>query len=95
MKISDELVQHVARLARLDLAPEAAAAFADQLGQILDYVEALDRVDTEGVAPTSHAARLVNALRDDTLRDHLSLEEALANAPEHDGDTFLVPRVIG
>jgi aspartyl-tRNA(Asn)/glutamyl-tRNA(Gln) amidotransferase subunit C len=95
MKITREQVLHVARLARLDLDDESVERFVDQLGQILDYVDTLNRVDTEGVPPTSHAIRLINALREDEERPHLSLDDTLANAPEHDENTFIVPRVIG
>lgn len=94
MKISKEEVQHVARLARLDLDEAAIEKFSGQIGDILDYVDALNRVDTDGVAPTSHAISLTNAFREDEVKAHLSREKALANAPEQEDGTFVVPKII-
>lgn len=94
MKISKQEVQHVADLARLELDKAAIQKFADQLGNILAYVDKLKRVDTQGVAPTSHAISLTNAFREDEVVEHLEREQSLANAPEKEGGTFLVPRVI-
>ncbi len=95
MAIDRDQVLHVARLARLDLEDASVDTLVAQLGQILDYVEALNGVDTTGVKPTSHAISLTNALREDEERPHLDIESALGNAPERDDDTFLVPKVIG
>jgi aspartyl-tRNA(Asn)/glutamyl-tRNA(Gln) amidotransferase subunit C len=94
MKISREEVTHVAQLARLELDDEALEQFSRQLGTILEYVEKLNQVDTGGVVPTSHAISLTNAFRDDEGHDHLSTDEALANAPDKDDGGFLVPKVI-
>lgn len=94
MKITKTEVEHVAHLARLELDAEAIERFAGQIGDILAYVDKLKKVDTEGVAPTSHAISLTNAFRDDEVRDHLDREQSLANAPEKGDGTFLVPRVI-
>ncbi len=95
MKISKEEVLHVAQLARLKLSTEAVETFAGQMADILDYVDTLNQVDTSGVRPTSHAISLTNALREDTPAGQLDRKEALANAPESDTATFIVPRIIG
>ena len=96
MNITKEEVQHVARLARLTLDDERLEAMADQIGTILAYMETLNRIDTTGVEPASHAVSAAKTpVRDDTPRGHLAHDEALANAPEKDGESFLVPRVIG
>lgn len=94
MKISQEEVTHVAQLARLELDEGALEQFSRQLGTILEYVEKLNQVDTQGVVPTSHAISLTNAFRDDDGYNHLSTNEALANAPDKDEDGFLVPKII-
>lgn len=94
MNITKDQVLHVARLARLDLDADSVDTFVEQLGQILDYVEALNRVDTEGVRPTSHAIDLTNAVRKDEERPQLDVDSALSNAPERDDETFIVPKVI-
>lgn len=95
MGISREEVRRVARLARLDLAEDVLDTMAEQLDGILGYMETLNRVDTEGIAPTAHAVSLTTPLREDERRPHLKRDAALANAPERDEETFLVPRVIG
>ena len=95
MKISKEDVIHVAHLARLELDEAAVEKFSHQIGTILDYVDTLNRLDTTGVSPTSHAIFLTNAFREDEIKKHLDLELALFNAPEKNEGTFSVPRVIG
>jgi aspartyl-tRNA(Asn)/glutamyl-tRNA(Gln) amidotransferase subunit C len=94
MKISKQEVNHVAQLARLELDPEAVEKMAEQIGTILDYINSLKQVDTEGVPPTSHAIALSNAFREDRLGEHLTPERSLANAPEAEEGAFIVPKVI-
>lgn len=67
MKLSKQAVAHVARLARLGLTDEEAKQYAEQLSSILDYVEQLKRVDTEGIEPTAQVTGLENILRDDVV----------------------------
>jgi aspartyl-tRNA(Asn)/glutamyl-tRNA(Gln) amidotransferase subunit C len=95
MKISKEEVLYVAHLARLELDDAAVEKFADQIDTILDYVDKLKRVDTTNVKPTSHAIALSNAFREDEEREHLDRELALANAPEKEDGSFVVPKVVG
>ncbi len=95
MKITREDVTYVAELARIDLPDEAIDKFAHQIGDILDYVDLLKQVPTEGVAPTSHAISLTNAFRDDKVRAPADPEISLANAPESEDGQFVVPKVIG
>ncbi len=95
MKISKNDVIHVAHLARLELDDATVDKFSHQVGTILDYVDTLNRLDTTGVSPTSHAIFLTNAFRKDEIKQHLDLNLALSNAPEKEDGTFTVPRVIG
>ena len=95
MKITKEELLHVAHLARLDLDDAAIEKFVDQIGTILAYVDQLKSVDTADVRPTSHAIALTNAFREDILKDHLDTETALANAPEKDDGSFIVPKGVG
>ena len=95
MKITQEEVQRVAALARLELSADEVVRMTGQLDRILSYVAKLDELDTTGVAPTTHTQAVVNAFREDEVRPSLSLEQALANAAEHSADAFVVPRVIG
>jgi aspartyl-tRNA(Asn)/glutamyl-tRNA(Gln) amidotransferase subunit C len=92
--ISEEHVEHVARLARLALQPEETRRFTEQLNAILTYMEQLNAVPTEGVEPTAHVLDLVNVFRDDAVCQTLSAEEALANAPETAQHYFVVPRIV-
>jgi len=95
MKITKEEVLYVARLARLDLAEESVEKFAGQIDEILGYIEKLKQVDTEGIQPTSHAISLTNAFRDDEEKEPIQRELALANAPEQEEGSFVVPKVVG
>jgi aspartyl-tRNA(Asn)/glutamyl-tRNA(Gln) amidotransferase subunit C len=95
MKITREDVIHVADLARLEPDEASIDKFVMQIALILDYVDTLNQVDTEGVNPTSHAISLTNAFRNDEARDRFSTERALSNAPKIENGTFVVPRVIG
>jgi len=95
MKITREEVRHVARLARLELEDAVVDTMAEQLGGILEYMDTLNRVDTQGIAPTAHAVSLTTPLRADERQPHLDREAALANAPERDEESFIVPKIIG
>ena len=94
MKLTPQEVRHVAKLARLHIAPQAVEKLADQLASILDYVEKMNEVDTRDVTATSHAVALTNALREDEVHDHLTRESALDNAPLREAGSFVVPKVI-
>lgn len=94
MKITNKEVLYVAHLARLELDDGSVAKFADQIGTVLEYVDQLKQVDTEGIPPTSHAISLTNVFREDVEGEHLDRDLVLANAPEKEDGSFLVPRVI-
>jgi aspartyl-tRNA(Asn)/glutamyl-tRNA(Gln) amidotransferase subunit C len=95
MKITKKEVLYVADLARLDLDAAAIDKFAEQIGDVLEYVDKLNEVDTEGLRPTSHAISLTNAFREDELRQPLERDKVLANAPEKEDGNFVVPKVVG
>ena len=94
MKITKEEVLHVAHLARLDIDAGSLDALAGQVGKILEYVDMLGRVNTDGVNPTNHAIFLTNAFREDSETVHMDREKVLANAPDEQNGNFVVPRVI-
>ena len=94
MKITREETAHVASLARLKLDDEQIEKLTGQMNQILSAMEKLGELDTSGVLPTNHALDLTGAMRPDEARPSLEREKSLANAPESDGQSFLVPRVI-
>jgi aspartyl-tRNA(Asn)/glutamyl-tRNA(Gln) amidotransferase subunit C len=91
MAISRDEVLHVARLARLALSEEELGRFSEQLSAILDAVGKVAELDLSGVEPTAHPLDLVNVWAEDEPRPCLSVDEALANAPDRDGDSFRVP----
>jgi aspartyl-tRNA(Asn)/glutamyl-tRNA(Gln) amidotransferase subunit C len=94
MNISVADVEHVARLARLELSDEEKNLFAGQMGAILGYVEKLKELNTEGILPTSHAVPMENAFREDAAFPSIGIEKALANAPDRVDSFYRVPRVI-
>jgi aspartyl-tRNA(Asn)/glutamyl-tRNA(Gln) amidotransferase subunit C len=94
MKITIDEVKYVSGLARLELQAEEAEAMTSQLDQILSYVDKLNELDTSQVEPTTHAISITNAFREDELRESLPQEKALANGPRHNGESFVVPKVI-
>ena len=87
-------VDHVARLARLALTPEERERFRRQLGLILEHAEKVREVAAEDVPPTSHPVPRSNVYRPDEVGPCLSLEEALAGAPEVEAGRFKVPRIV-
>jgi aspartyl-tRNA(Asn)/glutamyl-tRNA(Gln) amidotransferase subunit C len=91
MAISRDEVVHVARLARLALSEEELERFSEQLSAILDAVGKVAELDLSDVEPTAHPLDLVNVWAEDEPRPCLSVDEALANAPDRDGDSFRVP----
>ena len=94
MKITRDEIIHVAKLARLHLDDAAVELYTKQLGEILTYMDALNRLDTKGVHPTSHAILINNAFRDDEVKPSMPVERALTNAPEAEDGSFVVPKVI-
>jgi aspartyl-tRNA(Asn)/glutamyl-tRNA(Gln) amidotransferase subunit C len=90
-EISRELLLHVAHLARLELRDDELARLEVQLNDILGAVSKVAELDLSDVPPTSHPLDVVNVWGEDEPRPCLTVEEALANAPERDGDFFKVP----
>ena len=87
-------VKYVAHLARLALTPAEETKLAAQLGNILGYIEKLGELDVTGVEPTAHAVPMVNITRADEVRESLSHEDALRNAPRQASGLFIVPKIV-
>ncbi len=94
MKITREEVEHVARLSRLALEETEIDTLTGQMDQLLDYVEKLNDLDTEGSVPTAHAVPMENAFRADEIKPSIGLERALQNAPQSEESCFVVPKII-
>ena len=88
-------VEHVAHLARLGLRDDELTELEGQLNHILDQYRVLAELDTEAIPPTAQTIELENILREDVARPSLTVHEALANAPERDGDHLVVPAILG
>lgn len=87
-------IDHIARLARLELTPEEKTKFAGQLGDILASIEQLKKVDVTGVEPTAHGFPIFNVWADDVPQPGLPVELALKNAPSQRGNMVVVPKVV-
>lgn len=93
--ITREEAEHLARLARLDLAPDELEHLAGQLGVILGAVARVAEVAADDIPPTSHALPLTNVFREDLVTPGLGAEAALAGAPAAENGRFRVPRILG
>ena len=87
-------IDHVARLARLELTVDEKARLREQLGVILEAAAKVSEVATDDVPATAYAIPRSNVLRPDEVRDSLDVEDVLANAPEREDDRFKVPRIV-
>ena len=94
MKLSHEEVLHIARLAKLGLTEDEVDNMGEQLSNILENFEILNKVDTTGIPPTAQPNALSNVLKDDVVKPSLLQAEVLANAPQRDGDFFRVKVVL-
>jgi len=88
-------IAKVALLARLRLGEEEAAKMADQLGDIVSYIDQLNELDTTDVEPMAHAIEAVNVFAADEPAASLPRDQALANAPNRDDECYRVPAVLG
>ena len=86
-------IEHVAKLARLQLSPDEMATLAAQLGQILQHAARVGEVAAADVAPTASPIPRANVYREDIVEPSLPVDEAMRNAPERDGNRFRVPRI--
>ncbi len=94
MALDRATVERIAALARIDIAEEECEALAGELGAILGWVETLNEVDTEGVAPLASVAGQRLPWREDVVNDGDRRESVLANAPDASGPFFAVPKVV-
>jgi len=95
MPLLKEQVEHIARLARLNLTPREIEKIAQELTTVVDYFDLLKVVATEGVEPRNQFTKAENVFREDEVRPSLPRKMALRNAPNSDGEYFRVPKVIG
>jgi aspartyl-tRNA(Asn)/glutamyl-tRNA(Gln) amidotransferase subunit C len=95
MSLSADEVRKVANLARLELSDADVATMARQLSAIVDYINQLQHVNTDGIEPLAHALDVHDVFRDDMPSPSLGVDEALANAPAREDNFYSVPAVFG
>ena len=91
--ITTKDVEHVAKLARLELTEDEKEMFTHQLGDVLAHVEKMNEVDTVGVEPMNHPIDFVNVMREDNIIYENTREELMSNAPDVEGEFFKVPKI--
>lgn len=94
-EMTPESIRHLAELARIALSDDEIARLTGELSAIVDAVEAVQKVASDDVPPTSHPIPLGNVFRPDEIGDTLSTEAALRGAPDHDGSRFRVTAILG
>ena len=94
MKIDQKTVEKMAHLSRLELSEQESTKMVGDLSKILNWMDQLKELDTTDVQPLTHMSEEVNVFREDLVKNELSREKALRNAPSQDGEYFQVPKVI-
>jgi aspartyl-tRNA(Asn)/glutamyl-tRNA(Gln) amidotransferase subunit C len=94
MTIDKETVEKVAHLARLELNETETQEMIKDMSKILDFMAKLNELDTAGIEPLVYMTNQANVLREDVVKQQITHQEALENAPKHDENYFLVPKVI-
>lgn len=92
--ISDETIEYVGILAKLELSPEEKEAAKKDMASMLDYIDKLNELDTAGVEPMSHVFPVNNVFREDVVENPDGSEDTLANAPERRDSAFVVPKTV-
>lgn len=94
MKITDEIVNHIAHLARLEFVGEEKQEIKQDMEKIINFMDALNSIDTSGVEPLIFMSDEVNVLREDVSVETISKNDALKNAPKKDSDYIRIPKVL-
>lgn len=94
MEITNEKIDQLSHLARLEFSGEEKEKIKKDLHSILDFCEKLNEIDTEGIEPLIYMTNTTNNVREDVVEGMVSREDALKNAPKKDSDYFRVPKVI-
>ena len=95
MSVTKKDVEHIAKLAHLEFTEHEMEKFTHQMNQILDHMQQLNKLDTADCEPLSHVIELHNVFREDVVKQSITTEEALKNAPSANDGFFKVPKVIG
>ena len=94
IKVDDQLIDDLSKLAKLNFDKKASKKIKSDLNIILSFIDAISELDTDKIDPLIYMSDEVNILRSDKIKNELSQEEALKNAPQKDSDYFKVPTVL-
>lgn len=94
MKVSDELIDRLANLAKIEFDDKAKSEIKNDMNRMLEFIDKLNEIDTEGVDPLIFMSDEINILREDIAKISITQKEALKNAPHHDSDYIMVPKVV-
>ena len=92
--ISDETIEYVGILAKLELSDEDKENAKKDMASMLDYIDKLGELDTEGIEPMSHIFPVQNVMREDVVTNGDGSDDSLKNAPESNGEAFIVPKTV-
>ena len=93
-QITSDEVRHLSLLCRVAMTDDEVSLMRDQMSNILDNIDILNQVDTDGVKPTGHSVDLVSVMREDEVAPASPIEDILANAPDREGDFIRVRAVL-
>jgi aspartyl-tRNA(Asn)/glutamyl-tRNA(Gln) amidotransferase subunit C len=93
-RISDETIEYVSILAKLELSEGEREQAKKDMGDMLDYIDKLNELDTDGVEPLSHIFQMGNVFREDVVRNGDQRERVLVNAPAQKNGSFRVPKTV-
>ncbi len=94
MQVTKELIEYVSALSKIRLSDEQAEKMKAELGAIIEYMDVLNKLDTEHIEPLSHIFSVTNIMRDDVVVQSYDREELLKNAPDRTEETFVVPKAV-
>ncbi len=92
--ISDETIEYVGILAKLELSDEEKEKAKKDMGEMLDYIDKLNELDTDGIEPMSHVFSVNNVFREDVVENGDDRENIMKNAPEKNEESFIVPKTF-
>lgn len=93
-KITPQKIDYLANLSRIEMSSEEKILFAEQLGEILGYLDKLNQIPTDNITARFYLQNITNRLREDKVEDSLKIEEVLKNAPEKENNFFKTPKII-
>lgn len=94
MKITKDIVGHVAHLGRLELDPGEIELYTIQIGRVLEYIDKLNTLDTINIEPANQYMPMDSSMREDKVSNSFEVEESMGNAPERKGSFFKVPSIM-